>query len=202
MGQVFQGFEQVHENLWWWEVFDEKMKAPLSASAIRTLEGMLLFDPVDLPREHLAELCRKSSPCAIFLTNHNHERSAARLQRDLKVPVYAPAMGVYEKLSPDVLFQPGQRLPGGIAAVAVPGATENETAYLDQRGGGTLVQGDTFINMSEGGPAFLPAKYADDFGKMKRSAEDLLRLSFETVTTAHGKPFEKAKAALKKLFKK
>lgn len=197
--QKFTGFEQITDNLFWWEVFDEGMKCPLSASAFRTMDGLILVDPVDLPEHQLSELTHRSAPCAVLLTNHNHERAAGRFQKRFKIPLYAPRAGHYETVKPDILVGPDTRLPGGLEVVPMPGTVESETAYRDPRDGGTLLQGDSLVDMGRGGLEFLPAKYANDTGRMRMSVAGLLRRSFSIITTAHGKPVRDPKPIIRKL---
>lgn len=190
------GFERVHEFLFWWEIFDTRLRCPLSSAAVLTPEGLVLIDPVGLPGVELARLTSAGRLRAILLTNENHQRDAAWYRDRFRLPVHAPAGARFERFKPDHEVHPGSALPGGLAAIRLEGASESETAYLDSRGAGSMLQGDAIIHLKETGLAFLPLPYAKDQGGLRRSAAILLRHRFEWLTTAHGRPVSGARRAV------
>lgn len=102
-----------------WTISDERIgNTGSNAYAIETEAGLVVIDPVPLTAEAMADL---PDVCAIFLTHGNHQRSAWRFRRELGAPVYAPRGVRPLDEEPDHLYDEGDSLPGGMAAIRSAG---------------------------------------------------------------------------------
>ena len=103
----------------------------------------------------------------------------------------------------DILLMDGERLPGGIKAVHLPGSSEGETAYYAKSSGGIVLLGDTLMNQNGKGLALWPDAYIEDKKEMLKSLQKLLELDFKIATFAHGDPIvQDAKKAIARFAKK
>lgn len=91
---------------------------------------------------------------------------------------------------PDVRFEDGDLLEGGIRVIEVPGHTKATSALLlEDRG--ILISGDTLDGSDRGGlpEGYLlppPALFNDDHEAAEINLYDLLQYDFETVLVFHG----------------
>ena len=103
----------------------------------------------------------------------------------------------------DVLLMDGERLPGGVKAVHLPGSSASETAYYVKSGGGIVLVGDTLLNQGDNGLTLVPEPYIEDKKQALKSLQRLLVLDFKIITFAHGKPLVgNAKSEITKFLKK
>jgi hypothetical protein len=87
-----------------------------------------------------------------------------------------------------VLVLDGEKLPGGLQVLALPGAGEGEVAITSALDGGLVILGDILVNPQETGLAFLPDQYCADGKLARKSAHRLLELTFKTLVVSHGEP--------------
>lgn len=91
---------------------------------------------------------------------------------------------------PDVRFEDGDLLEGGVRVIEVPGHTKATSALLlEDRG--ILISGDTLDGSDRGGlpEGYLlppPALFNDDHEAAEINLYDLLQYNFETVLVFHG----------------
>lgn len=172
-----------------WQVYDPTVKSDLFSSAIKTDAGVFLIDPIPLTRSCLEELNAPAGFAAVLVTNGNHRRAATEFARQLGVPIFAAGSVVVDWAAESARsIGDGGEISPGVAAIAIEGAANGETAFHFAGNGGTMVVGDALINLEPYGFSLLPAKYCSDQKEMKRSLQRLLDWPFERLLFAHGTP--------------
>jgi glyoxylase-like metal-dependent hydrolase (beta-lactamase superfamily II) len=202
MSACAEELQAVSDTLFHWSVFDPSCKCEVGSIAVKVASGLVIVDPVPLADEAWAELTAAAPLRAVLLTNGNHVRNADALRKKHQVPIVTgfTAHKAVAPLVPDVTLLDNELIYGA-SAIAIPGASPGETAFLFAEG--VLALGDAVINLdSEKGLELLPDKYCDDARENRRSLEKLLALEFHTLTFAHGLPVthqarEKLRALLK-----
>ena len=110
-----------------WSSLYPRTNGTADGYALRTADGLVLVDPVDVaPRDAprlgalLSRMAGGAPPAASVLTYTLHERAAGRIRRGHGTPVWAPH-GRQEELdeAPDATYGDGAALPGGLRAVTV-----------------------------------------------------------------------------------
>jgi glyoxylase-like metal-dependent hydrolase (beta-lactamase superfamily II) len=180
--------QEVIPGLWFWSSVHEEWKVEFSSYAWKGPEGLVLIDPIELAPACVAQLEKAGRPAAILLTNENHERHADPLRQKygIRVHVHRNAVPGIE-IQPDEFFDENANVPGGLKVIHVPGTCPSECAFYSPAQGGVLMSGDVVTN-GQTGLAFLPDNYCQDAKQNRESARKLLKLPFETLTVAHGKP--------------
>ena len=181
-------FQALSDTLYHWSVFEPAVKCEIGCSALKLASGWVVIDPVPLAPDEWKELLALAPLRAILLTNGNHVRDSIALRDLHKVPVVtAPdTRRDITELRPEITLLPGELLYG-ICAIAIPGATPGETAFLSNTG--VMMLGDAVINTStERGLEMLPDKYVTDAKQNRASLRNLLKFDFHTLTFAHGAP--------------
>jgi len=178
---------EVATGVWQWRAPhpewkpDQTWDRMVSSYAIETEEGVLLFDPVDVP----AELRERA--VAVVLTCPWHRRDAPQLG----LPIYVPPPDAPD---PDPvqghIFHGGDTLPFGVRAFE---AFEPNDLVLYVESRGAVVAGDTLIDHGNG-LALHPdwpveAVTAEDVARRLRP---LLDLPVEIVLPTHGDPVDRA----------
>lgn len=179
---------QINPSLYFWQIYEPAVKCDLSSVAYRSSAGLVLIDPVPLTSQALKELTSYGQPVAVILTNANHERAAQFYHRTFNLPIIAaPEARPGLSLLPDVILQ-FEELIYGLRPIPLTGAVAGETAFLAPEG--ILMVGDCLIHLNRG-LELLPDKYCLNPKQMRDSLQQLLSLSFDTVTFAHGIPLVK-----------
>jgi hypothetical protein len=197
-----QEVEEIAPGIFVWQAYDSKVKADLFSTAMETVAGTWVVDPIPLTSEaQLSFRANHPKAAGILVTNANHARAASDFARRFAVPLY-----VHNELcgAGDFLHatgvQDGDALSQGLTAIAVDGAPAGEIALHYSANGGTMVVGDALINFEPHGFGLLPAKYCLDSKLMRRSLEKILDYSFERMLFAHGTPIlSSARARLEQL---
>ena len=180
---------EVVKNLHGWSSFHPQWKVDFNSYALKTSEGVVFIDPLNAEPDVLQKIEALGEPIAIFLTNAHHDRQADWFRKHYGVQVYA-----HEKARADcdtkidVLLMDGERLPGGVKAMYLPGSSASETAYHFKPNGGVVLVGDTLLNQGDKGLTLLPEPYIEDKKQALKSLQSLLALDFKTITFAHGNP--------------
>jgi|SRR5579871_4360875 len=180
---------EVAKNLHGWASFHSQWKVDFNSYALKTSEGVVLVDPLKLEPESVKQLEAIGEPIAIFLTNAHHDRDADWFRKQYGIQVYA-----HEKAKADcdtkidILLMDGERLPGNLKAVHLPGSSAGETAFHSKISGGIVLVGDTLLNQREKGLSLLADAYLEDKKQTLKSLQKLLELEFNIVTFAHGDP--------------
>ena len=158
-----------------WTIRDERIGGFRSdAFAVQAPDGLMVIDAVPLEDHLQVEL---KSVGGIFLTHGDHQRSAWRLRKELGAPVYAPTGAGALDEEPDVWFDEGSALPGGLRAVRATGfPAAFYLTFTHGDGTGVLFSGD-LICQDPDGPYRFPVHpgYFDPAGGMA-DARNLLKL--------------------------
>jgi glyoxylase-like metal-dependent hydrolase (beta-lactamase superfamily II) len=173
--------------LWHWTISDDRLGDFRSdAFAVKTSDGIVMIDPLPLAPSVATKL---QDVCAIIMTSGNHERSAWRYRRELGVRIYAPsdADDLYEE--PDVFFDEGTALPGGLRAYRARAFSNTcYLVYTHEDGTGVLFCGDLICHYP-GEPYRFPSQpgYFDTDGG-EADARRLLELPLTVLCAAHAEP--------------
>ncbi len=180
---------EVVRNLYGWASFHAQWKIDFNSYALKTAEGVVFIDPLKPAAELLKEVEALGEPIGIFLTNDHHDRDADWFRKQYQIQIYA-----HEKARADcdtkidVLILDGERLPGAVRAIHLPGSSASETAFYSKLSGGIVLMGDVLLNPGGKGLALLAEPYIEDRKQALQSLPKLLDLNFKTVTFAHGDP--------------
>jgi len=176
-----------HASLWC--AYDPSVKAELFSTAIASLNGTCLIDPIPLDPASLVELQARNSIFAIAITNQNHWRGAAELRSQLSVKIYAhEAAQLPESAQTFTAISDGQQIAPDLKVITIDGAAPGEIALFSSIEGGSLIVGDALINFEPYGFTFLPPKYCSDHRTMKKSLRRLMDLEIARIFFAHGSP--------------
>ena len=169
----------------------------VSSYAIDDDERLLLFDPLDVPRE-IEELASAREP-VIVLTCPWHERDTQSLAERLDAPVFTPTP---DEGTPDVawllggdrrdahLYSAGDRLPVGVEAV--PGRLPNDLVLWIESGR-AVIAGDTLVDFGQGleiSVEWLPQGLTRE--QVAAGLRPLLQLPVGVVLATHGGPTDRA----------
>ena len=159
------------------------------------------IDPLPLRAAALERLGRVSAIC---LTCGSHQRSAWRLRRELGIEVHAPALVREVDEEPDVRYQHGDVLPGGLQAIFTPGAGTTQHALLLDGATAVLFTADLFVHPAAGGAFdFVPDEFLYDPPGTRESARRLLDVPFDVLCLGHGRPITAdPKAAIRALLER
>lgn len=195
---------EVVRNLYGWSSFHPQWKVDFNSYALKTAEGVVFIDPLKAEEDVLKKLEALGEPIAIFLTNAHHDRDADRFRKRYEIQVYAHETAKADcETKIDVLLMDGERLPGAVKAMHLPGSSAGETAYYSKTGGGIVLMGDSLLNPTDKGLTLLPDPYIDDKKQAMKSLQRLLTLDFKVITFAHGNPIvENAKKEISNFLKK
>jgi hypothetical protein len=178
---------EVATGVWHWRAPhpewkpDQTWDRVVSSYAIETEEGVLLFDPVEVP----AELVERA--IAVVLTCPWHRRDAPQLG----LPIYVPPPDAPD---PDPvqgeIFRGGDALPFGVRAFE---AFEPNDLVLYVESRRAVVVGDTLVDRGDGlqvhpawpGPAVSP-------DEVIRRLRPLLDLPVDIVLPTHADPADRA----------
>jgi len=189
--------EIVVPGVWRWSVQDDRIGYESDAHAIASGDRVVLIDPLRL---EAAALERLGPVDAICLTAACHQRAAWHHRRRLGVKVYAPADTRPMDEEPDVRYQAGDVLPGGLRAVHTPGPEAVHYAFWLPRMPGILFCPDLLLHEAGEALAFMPAEYHKDPALTRHSVRNLLELDFTVLCFDHGVPLlDEPKAALRTL---
>jgi glyoxylase-like metal-dependent hydrolase (beta-lactamase superfamily II) len=181
--------QEITTGLFGWAGYHEQWKVDFNSYALRTDEGVFLIDPTRPEPAVMEKIKHLGEVIGILLTNENHSRDADWFRKHFEAQVYAheKAKGDCE-IKLDVLLMDNETLPGGIRVIHMPGACSSEVAFYTPKSKGIVLLGDTLLNNDGEGLSYLPDPYLDDKKAAKKSAQNLLKLKFQTLTFAHGKP--------------
>lgn len=178
---------QIAPGVLHWTVHDERIGNRSDAYALTNGADTVLVDPLPLESDAVSVL---GAVKYVVLTIQSHQRSAWRIRKQLKVPVFAPVRAEGLEEQPDYWYEDGAELPGGMRAIHAPGPCDASYAIHvpspDSRG--LLFVGDLLIRGARGRFHFVPDEYQDDPERTRASVRKLLDLEFEVVLPGHGEP--------------
>lgn len=195
---------EITPGLHGWSSFHTEWKVPFDSYAVISTDGVIFIDPMMPSPPVLKKLKTLGAPLAVFLTNAHHDRDADWFRKTFDIQIYAHEKAQADCATKiDVLVMDGEKLPGGLRAVHMPGSSSSETAYHTKQSGGLLLIGDTLLNVRGNGLSLLAESYCEDRRQARQSLKKLLPLSFKVVTFAHGEPIvEAAKGRIASFIKK
>lgn len=176
---------EIFPRLYRWTMHDGHIDFQRDSYAVIENAHVILIDPLPMRKQDLSRLGIVEAIC---LTASCHERSAWRYRRQLNVPVYAPAGGVDFEEMPDLWYNTGDHLPGGLIAVHSPGPTEAHYSFYLPRDGGVVFCADLLTNEGGEGLAFVSGDYQDEPMRTRESVRRLLDLDFDMLCPNHGDP--------------
>jgi glyoxylase-like metal-dependent hydrolase (beta-lactamase superfamily II) len=196
--------KEIAKGLYCWSSFHDQWKIDFNSYALQSAKGVVFVDPIKPTASLLKNLEALGEPAGIYLTNAHHDRAAHWFRKRYQIQIYA-----HEKAQADcdtkidVPVLDGEKLPGGLKAIHLPGATPGGVAFYSKMNGGTLMLGDSILNHREKGLMLLPDQYCEDGRLAKQSLNKVLDLRFKIVTFAHGDPIcQNAKKQIAAILKK
>jgi len=195
---------RITASLFGWATFQTQWKVDFNSYALKTTAGVVFIDPTMPAPAVMQQLEALGEPLAIVLTNAHHDRDADAFRKHFDVQIYAHEKAHSDcDTKVDVQAVDGEKLPGGLKTIFLPGVTTSEMALFRKDAGGVLLIGDALLNTPGKGLQLLPAQYIEDKKLARASLQKLLEYNFKIVTFAHGDPIVKdAKKALTSFLKK
>jgi glyoxylase-like metal-dependent hydrolase (beta-lactamase superfamily II) len=178
---------QIVPDVQTWSVFDSGKGYAFNGYAVSTERGTVLIDPPE-PEEGWNTIDLLEPFAGVWITNRNHSRAAATFRERYGVSVWAHEADA-ERLEAgaDQTVHGGERLPGDIELIHVPGKSPGEIAFHLPRSG-ALVVGDVVIGVPAGELSTYPDKVIDDREELQRSAARLLDYDFDALLLCDGEP--------------
>jgi glyoxylase-like metal-dependent hydrolase (beta-lactamase superfamily II) len=180
--------KQLLPGIWQWSWFSEEKKLDFNGLFLAIGEHRILVDPPPMAAEDLTQAKRGGQVDYILITNRDHEREAAALQKEFHCQVWVPAADAPQMaITADKTYKDGELLAGGIWAVQLSAQkAPGESALFIQQSKGILIVGDALIGKPPGAVAMLsPEKYADA-AKAKEGLKRLLKYNFDTLLVGDG----------------
>jgi glyoxylase-like metal-dependent hydrolase (beta-lactamase superfamily II) len=195
---------QINSSLLGWATFQTQWKVDFNSYALKTADGVVFVDPTMPAPAVLKQLEACGQPLAIVLTNAHHDRDADAFRKHFDVQIYAHEKAQSDcDTKVDVRAVDGEKLPGGLTAIFLPGVTTSEMALFAKDNGRVLLIGDALLNAPGKGLQLLPDQFIEDKKLARASLKNLLEYNFKIVTFAHGDPIVKdAKKQIADYFKK
>jgi glyoxylase-like metal-dependent hydrolase (beta-lactamase superfamily II) len=195
---------ELHPSLWHWTADHPDWEpgvswhhTTVSSYAIDDGERLLLFDPLEVPR-NVEKLAAGREP-VVVLTCPWHERDTKALVERLGTLVYVPPP---DEGSPDVawllggytdncrLYSAGDQLPVGVEAY--PGKEQNDLVlWIESHR--AVIAGDTLVDFGRG--FGIPVEWLSEGVTREQVAESLrplISLPVELVLATHGGPTDRA----------
>ena len=180
---------EITKHLYGWSSFQSQWKIDFNSYAIKTPDGVVLIDPLKALPEVLKKLEALGEFQAIYLTNAHHDRDADWFRKQYQIQIYAHETAKSDcDTKIDVLVLDGEKLPGGVRVVHLPGTSGSEIALHVKLSGGVILVGDAVLRRPEKGIELLPEQYLEDRKQALTSLRKLLELDFKIITFAHGDP--------------
>jgi glyoxylase-like metal-dependent hydrolase (beta-lactamase superfamily II) len=197
---VAKKVNEILPGLFHYQIQDDRIHHISEAYALVEKGRVTLLDPLPL---EAAALGRLGQVGAIVIGSPSHQRSAWRYRKETRAEVHAPAGATTIDEAPDATFEEGDRLPGGLRAVAAPGPKAPHFALHLDRGPGVVFVSDLMMNEPDQGIVFLSDKYMQEPKRGPESARRLLDLKFDTLCFGHGAPITKGgRKALEEFLKR
>lgn len=179
--------KQLLPGIWQWSWFSEEKQLDFNGLFLTVGEHRILVDPPPMTSEDLAEISRGAVDY-ILITNRDHEREAAALQKTLRCQVWTPAADAPQMtLKPDKTYTDGELLAGGIWVIQLSNQkSPGESALFIQQGRGILIVGDALIGKPPGSVSMLPAEKYADAAKARDGLKRLLKYNFDILLVGDG----------------
>jgi glyoxylase-like metal-dependent hydrolase (beta-lactamase superfamily II) len=172
-----------------WAAFHPQWKIDFNSYVIVTGKGLVFVDPTTPSPSVINGIEALGEPLAVVLTNAHHARDADWFRKRYQIQIYAHEQATSDcDAKIDVLVMDGEKLPGGLKTIYLPGVTAGEMALFTKDGGGILLIGDAIIHTPAKGLHLLPEQYIEDKKQARLSLKKLLDLNFKVATFSHGEP--------------
>jgi glyoxylase-like metal-dependent hydrolase (beta-lactamase superfamily II) len=183
---------QIVPDIQAWSVFAPDKGYAFNGYAIATEDGTVVIDPPE-PVEDGWDAIDLLEPFAgVWITNRNHSRAAAAFRERYGATVYAHEADANKlEAGADETVRGGERLPGEIELIHVPGKSPGEIAFHLPRHN-ALVVGDVVIGVPAGELSTYPDKVIDDRDELLRSAARLLDYDFDALLLCDGESITSA----------
>ena len=170
-----------------WAAFQTEWKVFFNSYALTTTAGILLIDPTKPAPAVLEALDNLGEVTGIILTNANHDRAAGWFRNHYGTQIYAHEQAPADcDTKIDVLVVDGEKLPGGLTVIHLPGVASGEMALFSQADGGLLMIGDAIVHPDGKGLDLLPEQFLEDRRVARQSLHKLLDYDFQVATFSHG----------------
>jgi glyoxylase-like metal-dependent hydrolase (beta-lactamase superfamily II) len=171
-----------------WSVFAQDKGYTFNGYAIVTEAGTVVIDPPEPAEDGWGAIDLLEPFAGVWLTNRNHSRAAAAFRERYGATVYAHEADAGRlEAGVDETVRGGERLPGDIELVHVPGKSPGEIAFHLPRSR-ALVVGDVVIGVPAGALSTYPDKVIEDRDELMRSAAHLLEYEFDALLLCDGEP--------------
>jgi len=182
------------------------LKIPGGMYAIKEGEEVVLIDPFELPQSEKKALEALGKPALILISGWLHVRDAEAYRKRYGARILANRQAAPKiEIAVDDTFGDGERLPGGLTTIEMPGTLPGETIFWREEGKGALIVGDALWNLHLSECGLLLGTFMrlvgwpEGFGTMpklfmadeKRAAESfqkLLDYDFDQILVSHGQP--------------
>lgn len=189
------------DGLWRWTTYYEEWRDTVGCVYYEAPDAVVLIDPL-VPAEAAEaarfwealdrDVARAGRPVHVYITVFWHARSAGEIVRRYDGTLHAPirARAANEKrtgVAPTV-FRTGDRLPGGVEALATGRSTEVAYWIPEHR---AIVPGDVLLGADNGDLSLCPASWLPagvTHTKLRAALQPLLGLPVERVLVSHGEP--------------
>ncbi len=187
-------------GIYQWSWFSSEKGIDFNGLYVRLGENTLLIDPPPFGEGDEAEIRRLGAPRAILITNRHHGRRAPQCRELFGSSLLVPAADApHFTTQVDGTFEPGDGLPGGFVAVAVPDSKSPGETALHHPKMKLLILGDALIGKPAGELSFLPQTMFADMPKAREGIRTLLTLDFDAVLVGDGESIlSGAKAAVQR----
>ena len=181
-------------GVWTWSAYGPEVKVDLSSCAIRSDEGLIIVDPINLDEKGMSALSNAGHWHSVVLTNANHARQSEIFRERYGVPILAhPDAAMELEIPVDGVVMAGEFVGGSIQVLDLSGAGVGEIALYHPAG--RIHFGDAVVNLESTGLSLLPEKYCSDLERLKKGIRALKRCRAEIMTFAHGAPVVEPAAA-------
>jgi glyoxylase-like metal-dependent hydrolase (beta-lactamase superfamily II) len=179
---------QIVPDVQTWSVFDGDKGYAFNGYAIATEDGTVVIDPPEPTDDGWGAIDLLEPFAGVWITNRNHSRAAATFRERYGATVFVHEADA-DKLEAgaDETVRGGERLPGEIELIHVPGKSPGEVAFHLPRSR-ALVVGDVVIGVPAGELSTYPDKVVDDRDELLRSAARLLEYDFDALLLCDGEP--------------
>ncbi len=182
-----RGMHEILPGVFTWHWFSERHGYDFNGYLLRTPDGNVCVDPVEMPDPTLDAIALEGVS-SIVLTNRNHSRSSARLRERTGArvcihgadAVHARAQGAV--IDRELSFGD---LVGPLVALDAHGKSPGEAAlhWPERR---ILVVGDACVGNPPGACSLLPAKVIDDPAALRSSLRRLAAIDFDALLLGDG----------------
>lgn len=166
---------EVLPGVYEWSSFSTEKRIDFNGHLIVTATERVVVDPPTLTSAERAVVDRVGPVTAVVVTNRDHVREADAWRAMWSAPLWAPAPDAADLgLTVDRRYGDGDRLPGGLTAIAVPHGKSPGESALWLPALRAMIVGDAVIGRPAGSLAMLPDEKFSDPRKALEGVKVLL----------------------------